>query len=52
MKTIKHKAILTIHGADKMNNREIKTIQNWLTKISKNLPTEAFAKRVSFRLMK
>lgn len=52
MKEIKHKAILTIHGADKMDRRNLKQIQNWLAKISKNLPTEAYAKRVSFRLMK
>ena len=52
MKDIKHKAILTIHGADKMDRRNLRTIKNWLAKIIKNLDTEAYAKRVSFRLMK
>jgi len=52
MKEIKHKALLTIHGADKMNNRDIKAIQKWLLQVSATLTVTAYAKVTKFRLMK
>lgn len=51
-KELDYTAILTIHGTDKMDRRNLKKIKNWLAKVSDSLDTEAYAKTVRFKLMK